>query len=107
MWDLERRECVRTLTGHTEWVNSVAVEPNGHVVVSVSKDKSIKVRIPACDRSDSVQLIPPQVWHLLTGELLRELRGHAASVQCLELLPNGVLSASDDAAVKLWTMLFC
>ena len=43
VWDLERRECLRTLTGHTEWVNAVAVEPNGHVVVSLSKDRSIKV----------------------------------------------------------------
>lgn len=89
VWDLERRECVRTLTGHTEWVNAIAVEPNGHVVVSLSKDRSIKV------------------WHLPTGELLRELKGHQASIQCLELLPNGILSASDDAAIKLWTMLFC
>jgi WD40 repeat protein len=48
-----------------------------------------------------------QVWHLPTGELLRELKGHQASIQCLELLPNGILSASDDAAIKLWTMLFC
>jgi WD40 repeat protein len=89
VWDLERQECVRTLTGHADWVNAIAIEPNGHVVVSLSKDRSIKV------------------WHLPTGELLRELKGHQSSIQCLELLPNGVLSASDDAAIKLWTMLFC
>ena len=39
------------------------------------------------------------MWHLPTGELLRELKGHQASIQCLELLPNGILSASDDAAI--------
>ncbi|NHZ73818.1 MAG: hypothetical protein GWP16_05050, partial [Nitrospirae bacterium] len=35
--------CVRILEGHTDWVGSVAVSPDGRRVVSGSYDESVRV----------------------------------------------------------------
>jgi WD40 repeat protein len=35
--------CIQTLTGHTDWVNSVAFSPNGQQIVSGADDKSVRL----------------------------------------------------------------
>ncbi len=41
VWDLESGALKRTLEGHTNWVRSVAVTPNGRQIVSGSSDKTV------------------------------------------------------------------
>ena len=36
MWDLESGRELRTLEGHSDWVNGVAVSPDGRRAVSAS-----------------------------------------------------------------------
>ena len=36
LWDLESGQTLRTLEGHTDWVNAVAVTPDGRRAVSAS-----------------------------------------------------------------------
>ena len=43
MWDLETGRELRTLEGHSDWVNGVAVTPDGRRAVSASGDKTLKV----------------------------------------------------------------
>ena len=43
MWDLESGRELRTLEGHSDWVNGVAVTPDGRRAVSASCDKTLKV----------------------------------------------------------------
>jgi WD40 repeat protein len=62
VWDLESREELRTLRGHTGTVNAVAVTPDGRCVVSGSQDKTLKV------------------WNLESGEELRTLKGYTDTV---------------------------
>ncbi len=51
-----------------------------------------------------------QVWHLGTGELLRDLKGqHKEPILCLALLDQqtaSFLAASEDGQIKLVSMLF-
>ena len=49
----------RKLTGHTDWVNSVAVSPDGKWVASGSDDKTVKI------------------WDIETGNCQATLEGHA------------------------------
>ena len=42
MWDLSTGECKSTLKGHTDWVKSVAISPDGKSIVSGSDDKTIR-----------------------------------------------------------------
>ena len=59
VWDLESGRELRTLQGHSDWVNGVAVSPDGRRAVSASDDKTLKV------------------WDLETGRELRTLEGHS------------------------------
>ncbi|MGA8027723.1 MAG: hypothetical protein WB992_11300, partial [Bryobacteraceae bacterium] len=43
VWDLENGRELRTLEGHSSWVNSVAVTADGKRAVSASDDHTLKV----------------------------------------------------------------
>ncbi|OUL31311.1 hypothetical protein BV372_20330, partial [Nostoc sp. T09] len=77
---------VRTLVGHSNWVSSVALTPDGKYVVSGSHDYSIKV------------------WDWETGKEMRTLVGHSNWVNAVALTPDGkyVISASIDKTLKVW-----
>ena len=43
VWDLGTGQAVRTLNGHTNEVNAVAVTMNGRFAISASRDSTVKV----------------------------------------------------------------
>jgi WD40 repeat protein len=77
---------VRTLTGHTDWVNSVSFSPDGRLLASGSRDKTIKL------------------WRVSDGALVRTLTGHTDMVWSVSFSPDGSLlaSGSGDCTIKLW-----
>ena len=79
---------MRTLRGHTDWVDGVAVVPDGDKVISTSHDQTLKV------------------WDLKSGKELQTLRGHAREVNAVAVMPDGagVLSASSDRTLKVWDL---
>lgn len=81
----------RKLTGHTGWVSSVAVSPDGMWAVSGSgspgdPDKSLKI------------------WDLNTGQCRATLKGHTDQVRFVAITPDGkrILSGSFDTSVRVW-----
>ncbi|MFM6748888.1 MAG: protein kinase domain-containing protein [Dolichospermum sp.] len=77
---------LQTLTGHSDWVWSVAYSPDGQTLASGSVDKTIKL------------------WNVKTGNLLQTLTGHSNSVRSVAYSPDGqtLASGSDDKTIKLW-----
>ena len=69
-------ELVRTLSGHTSWVWSVAFSPDGMWLASGSGDQTVKL------------------WDVASGELVRTLSGHTDPVRSVAFSPDGTRLAS-------------
>ena len=81
-------ELIRVLSGHADWVRSVAVTPDGRWAVSASHDRTLRV------------------WDLQSGAEERVLRGHADAVNGVAVTPDGrrALSASLDRTLRIWDL---
>ncbi|NLE54811.1 MAG: TIR domain-containing protein [Lentisphaerae bacterium] len=83
-----RPQCLRTLEGHYDYVNSVSVSPDGRRAVSGSDDHAVRI------------------WDLETGAYLHTLEGHEKPVSCVSVSPDGrfAVSGSYDRAVGVWDL---
>ena len=86
LWDLKSGELIRTLKGHKDAVNAVAISQDELIIASGSADKTIKL------------------WHLETGELLSTFSGHSNTVTGLAFAnqDNTLVSGSLDKTIKIW-----
>lgn len=73
-------------TGHSSWVMSVAISPDGQKILSGSQDRTIKM------------------WEAQTGRLLLTLEGHTMIVMSVAFSPNGrrLASGSQDHSIRIW-----
>ncbi len=86
VWDLERRQPITRLSGHTGTVNAVALSADGRVAVSASKDKTVKV------------------WDLSSAREFRMTGRQSLPVKAVNSSANGklVISVSRDGTIILW-----
>ncbi|MEA5597832.1 WD40 repeat domain-containing protein [Rivularia sp. UHCC 0363] len=79
-------ELQHSFAGHSHIVRSLAMTRDGKILVSASRDKTIKI------------------WHLKTGQLLRTLEGHIDGVYAVALSQDEqiIASGSADKTIKLW-----
>jgi WD40 repeat protein len=86
LWDVASGQELRTLTGHSDEVESVAFSPDGRTLASGSLDHTIKL------------------WDVASGQELRTLTGHSDKVKSVAFSPDGrtVASGSWDHTIKLW-----
>jgi WD40 repeat protein len=79
--------CVLRLDDHTDSVTSVAFSPDGELIVSGSRDCTIRV------------------WDVATGDIISgPFEGHAGAVTCVTFSPDGkqIISGSEDRTIRIW-----
>jgi len=86
LWNALTGDVIRTFTGHTWPVSSVAFSPDGTKVLTGSLDNTAKL------------------WNVSTGAEIRTFSGHTDVVFSLAFSPDGtkVLTGSYDMTAKLW-----
>ena len=88
LWSLPDGSLLKTLRGHSGWVDSVAIRPDGRLLVSGSDDGTVKL------------------WSLPDGALLKTLNGHSDQVWSVAISPDGRLLASGSSGrtIMLWSL---
>ncbi len=79
-WDVASGRELRTLTGHTNLVSSVAFSPDGRTLASASHDNTFKL------------------WDVANGQELRTIAGHAGWVDSIAFSPDGRYLLSNGCA---------
>ncbi|PZO41863.1 MAG: protein kinase [Pseudanabaena frigida] len=84
--DIASGKIVKTLSGHTNLISSLAIAPSSDLLVSGSYDNTVNL------------------WQISTGKLERSLKGHTDKVWGVAISPDGkqVVSASRDKTVRIW-----
>jgi len=84
--DLPNPALLRTFTGHTSGVTSVAVAPDSSWLATGSLDKTVRT------------------WNPVTGQQRTVLTGHTEAVTAVAISPDGtwLATASSDLTVRIW-----
>src|SRR5262249_36855731 len=79
---------IRRLRGHTEWVTSVSLSPDGKRALSGSHDRTVRL------------------WDVETGKEVRQLTGHTDVVWAVAFSPDGrrAVSGGQDRTVRIWDL---
>ena len=86
MWEAASGRELLTLTGHSDWIISVAFSPDGQRIVTASEDQTAKV------------------WDAASGTNLLTLRGHTSEIMSVAFSPDGqrIVTGSSDKTAKVW-----
>ena len=85
LWDTATGENELILSGHSDWVTSLAFSPDGQILASGSKDNTIRL------------------WDVSTGQSLRTFKRHQDDVTSLTFTHDGLvlISGSRDGMIRL------
>ena len=91
VWNVATGQYIRSMTGHSSIIKSLAAIPPSQSLASASWDSTIKV------------------WNMRSGALLATLEGHTNRVKSvvfhqLSPLQSFLVSGSDDCTLKLWDL---
>jgi len=126
IWDIDSKECVATLSGHTAGINDLDIHPDGNIFVSASLDCTLRVwniRSYKCiwileGHTDQVSFAkfshnPPcivstsldstvRLWNISTGKCTSVLQGHPAGITAMCVQDHYAITGSTDGTIIIW-----
>ncbi len=86
VWKVATQQLVKSFSGHTDQVKSLAFSPDNRLLLTGSADKTARL------------------WDIASGRLLRVFTGHTASVTTVAFTPDGkkIVTTSEDKTVRTW-----
>ena len=86
LYDAQTCQELSLLTGHTDWVGSIAFRPDGKILASGSSDNTIRL------------------WDIHAGKQQQTLEGHTDDVRSVTFSSDGSILASGswDSTIRLW-----
>lgn len=130
IWDLDSKQVLTKLEGHTGSVSSLALTQEETLLVSGSADGTIKVwdlgtnkssgsRQTVFDGNIAVAITPDEkkaisggwhkkiyIWDLSNGKCISILDGHTGNVMAIAVTPDGkhAISGGDDKTLRIWDL---
>ncbi|KAJ1753268.1 ubiquitin-binding SDF ubiquitin ligase complex subunit met30 [Coemansia sp. RSA 989] len=111
-WDLEKRQCVRTFTGHTHHVQSLQLSSRGPADISAATNSqlpSLRRRNNGISDEDARPYMitgsldsTMRVWDIETGECLSTIFGHVEGIWSMAFDALRIVSGSNDGTIKVW-----
>ncbi|MEA5566455.1 serine/threonine-protein kinase [Anabaena sp. UHCC 0399] len=87
LWSMETSKEIHTLTGHSQWISSMAFSPDGRILISSSRDETIRL------------------WSVKTGKQIYSLTGLSSWSNSVAFSPNGrTFAGGSDNTIKLWSV---
>lgn len=65
LWDAQSGQCLKSITGHDNWIRALVFHPNGKYFLSASDDKTIRI------------------WEIATGRCTKTIEAHTHFVTCM------------------------
>ena len=93
LWELASGRELREFRGHTSYVRSVAIAPDGRT--ALSGGWSLTGNTPINDSE-------LRLWDLASGQQVRQFQGHTDYVAAVAIAPNGRIAASGGGEGSLW-----
>jgi WD40 repeat protein len=129
VWDTIGGELVKTLSGHLDWVWSIAISADGKTLFSTGEDRTIRswdldrgvcqAVFPAHqDRIWTIALAPDdrqlvsgsedrtiKVWDIQRGKCLKTINGYGNFIKSIALVPQRgwLVSCHRDRTIRLWS----
>ncbi|KAJ2498910.1 ubiquitin-binding SDF ubiquitin ligase complex subunit met30 [Coemansia sp. RSA 1972] len=107
-WDLEKRQCVKTFTGHTHHVQSLQLSCRALTVAGAASSQSPLVAKRAESENTRPYMITGsldstmRVWDIETGECLNTVFGHVEGIWSMAFDAMRIVSGSNDGTMKVW-----
>jgi len=102
LWDGKTGKFVATLRGHVAAVYRLAWSADSRLLVSASKDSTLKVFLfHGSIFSRPSGLTSGQIWDLKTYKLKIDLPGHTDEVYCVDFVADKVASGGRDRTLKM------
>jgi WD40 repeat protein len=127
IWDIESKECLKTIKSNEETIDILKVTPDGKYIVAVSVHNNIikiwdfkngellnKINVSTYSidiTPDSKHIITGssskdiKIWDLKSGECLKTLKGHSKTISSVLISSSGKYLISTDISnmIKIWS----